>query len=505
MVTVIYSQNSDSLYNGYTQFKYLNGQISSEGEMINGKPNGKWRTYFENGKLKSEGNRVNFKLEDEWIFYNDLGDTTEIISFRNGEKNGYHYKYTYDSTLNIGYLSSKELFVRSKKQSKSYYYFNNGNVYQVVNYKNDKRNGLCFEYDIDGNMITVIEYRNNYILNKENINRTDDRGLKQGIWREYFDNDRIKWEKNYLNNELHGYLKEYDIRGQIIKNQLYYNGIPKNSSEKNEIKAIAKNEYYKSGKIKYSGSYRDTIPVGIHKHYEEDEIVVSVKTYDDYGNLLASGNENEDGKKSGLWKEYYVNGSIRSEGNYIADKKNGKWTYFFENGEEEQEGYFKNGKYDGLWQWYYDTGELKRNENYYNGREDGTCIEYSKTGDILETGEYINGLKEGVWVNNIGDHVEKGLYKDGLREGMWRYYFMNGKVKFEGSFIQGIEDGKHKWYYDNGNLMEERYYIFGSKEKIWKLYDEEGNLFMATTYRNDKEIKINGKRIDNKDSDTDNE
>ena len=44
-------------------FYYKNGEISSEGYMIQGKPVGYWKSYYENGIVKSEGNRKGFELD----------------------------------------------------------------------------------------------------------------------------------------------------------------------------------------------------------------------------------------------------------------------------------------------------------------------------------------------------------------------------------------------------------------------------------------------------------
>ena len=62
--------------NEYKKFYYPGGSLSSEGLVVNGKPEGYWKNYFENGKIKSEGSRKNFKLDSLWIFYNDSGFIT---------------------------------------------------------------------------------------------------------------------------------------------------------------------------------------------------------------------------------------------------------------------------------------------------------------------------------------------------------------------------------------------------------------------------------------------
>ena len=83
----------------------------------------------------------------------------------------------------------------------------------------------------------------------------------------------------------------------------------------------------------------------------------------------------------------------------------------------------------------------------------------------------------------------------GLREGIWKYYFNDGKIKYEGSYSQGNPDKRHKYYYPYGVLKEDQYYELGIREKNWKKYDEEGNLVMTITYKNNIEQRINGIRI----------
>lgn len=499
IVTSVFSQIIDTLDKGYTKYYYPDGEIISEGIIKNGKPNGYWKTYYQNKIIKSEGNRINYKLEGLWIFYDNEGDTLEKINYHNDKKNGYDYKFLYkdiDGKKN-GILKSKELYVKDKKENKSYYYNGDGTLYQIVNYKNGFKNGLTREFDKNGKLISVFIFKNGILVKKENINRLDRNGKKQGIWREYYTNDRIKKEAFYLNDKLHGYYKEWNIRGQLIKNIKYFNGVVVKEDAEKRKKLKIKNQFYDSGKLKSKGSFRDTLPVGIHRIYNEEGKVIKSNIYDDFGNLISKGIVDEEGIYHGKFINYYLSGEKKSEGNYLNGKKDGKWIFYYKSGETEQQGYFRKDKIDGEWTWYFKNGNIKRQEHYIDGKEDGLCIEYSENAEILEKGEYVDGLKEGEWINNVGEHIEKGNYKFGLREDKWQYFYEDGKIKFEGNFLQGNEDGKHKWYYRNGKLKEERYYIFGSREKIWKYYNADGSLFMSVTYRNDKEIRINGKKIEN--------
>ena len=352
------------------------------------------------------------------------------------------------------------------------------------------------EFNSGGRIVTYYQFRNDIIIKKEKINRYDDQGLKQDLWISYHPNDRVHIEANYLNGKLHGYYKEFDIKGQLRKNIRYYNGEIRETNLKSIPKIKIKKSYYADGSLKSTGGYRDTVPVGDHKNYTENSEIVVSTVYDEFGNITSSGTLNEDGRKEGKWSFFYPTGEVKSEGSYLKGRKTGKWKFYFIEGNLEQEGSYKSGRFNGEWKWYYDCGELKRVEIYNKGREDGLSSEYARNGDLIEHGDYLDGLKEGEWTNKVGGHFEKGLYKDGLKEGRWNYFYSDEKLKFEGSFIQGQEDGKHKWYFENGKLEEERHYVFGSREKLWKKYNEDGTLFITISFRNDKEYKINGKKID---------
>jgi uncharacterized protein len=57
------AQQNVQLQDGYQQFRYPNGNISSEGYIRNGKPDGYWKSYYVTGVLKSEGKRTSFLLD----------------------------------------------------------------------------------------------------------------------------------------------------------------------------------------------------------------------------------------------------------------------------------------------------------------------------------------------------------------------------------------------------------------------------------------------------------
>lgn len=491
---VLYAQNEEGLKDGFTQFKYPNGNISSEGFIRNGKPDGYWKSYYVTGILKSEGKRRIYLLDSIWVFYDQAGDTTEKINYLLGKRNGYYLKYLKDPLYGL-YIYSKELFAGDKKEGTAYIYYPEGKVKQTIPYYNGKKDGLSKEYDRDGKVVTMLEYNNDFLISREKINQSDAAGLKQGKWLDFYSDGTIKAEKNYRDDLLHGYYKEYNEKGKLTVTLLYENGkITGTDIEKaSDIEVV--NKYDDQGRIIYSGPYKNDIPVGIHREYNPDGSIKAAKIYNDNGLLISEGIVDAAGNRNGQWKDYSTDGKIIAEGNYSDNKRVGTWKFYTSGGKLEQAGSYNNGRIDGTWRWYYPEGDLLREEEYYQGRRDGQYTEYSREGEIIAQGQYTDGERNGEWIFKSGDNSEEGNYLLGLRDGVWKAFYPDGKLRYKGKYVQGNPDGHHIYYYENGRIREDRYYQNGFKTKTWKKYNEEGEVVLTITYSNDVETNINGVSI----------
>jgi antitoxin component YwqK of YwqJK toxin-antitoxin module len=487
--------NSDS---SFVQFFYPNRQVSSEGVMKKGQPDGYWRTYYVTGVIKSEGKRTNYLLDSVWSFYNQSGELVQSISYSIGEKNGFSVTYRYDNPKKPGKptIISKELYVNGKREGPSYYYYLTGELREIVQYRENKKQGLAREFSPDSTLITVQEFNDNYLVNRERINRTDAQGRKQGTFRDYYENGSIRKEENYLDNQLHGYYREYDGRGELLMAMRYERGqIVEEIDEDLKELLDMKSTFDEQGRLLFTGGYKEGIPVGIHRFFDTAGVVVNAFLYNELGQKISEGVIDEQGRRKGSWTDFYPTGEVRAKGDYNDNQQSGTWTFYYLSGAIEQKGRFERGRYQGLWMWYYPNGNTWREESYFNGREDGLFVEYGPDGSVLTQGDYISGERDGEWIYHVGDHQERGSYVIGLREGIWKYYYPDGGIKYEGFYSQGNPDKRHKYYYPSGILMEEQYYEMGIREKNWKKYDDQGNLVMTITYNNDVEQRINGIRI----------
>jgi len=497
---IIFGQTENNLQDGYQVFKYPNGTISSEGLFRNGKPEGYWKSYYVTGIKKSEGKYTNFQLDSIWVFFDQTGDTIKKINYLFGKRNGYSFEYKKAPAEGL-YVYSKELFAGDKKEGTAYFYFPDGKVQQTLSYSNGKKEGLSKEYDKNGTVLTLLEYNNDFLIGRERINRTDNKKLKQGVWKEFYPTGSVRTEKNFKDDQLHGYYKEYDNRGIPVLTMLYDNGSIVKSKVEDEPDIEMENRYDKNNKLIYSGPFRNKIPVGVHREFGADGKVINAYVYNDNGLLLSEGIVDEGGNRNGKWKDLYPDGKVQAEGQYSDNRRSGVWKFYNSAGKMEQTGSYNNGRPDGLWKWYYENGTLLREEEYFQGQRDGTYTEYSPAGEIIAQGQFIDGEKNGDWKYKSGDNTEEGNYIVGLRDGLWKSYYTDGKIKFKGTYIQGNPDGQLTYYYENGRPREEQFYRMGIRQKTWKKYDEQGIPVLSITYKDDVETSINGVKINLPESD----
>jgi len=489
------SQIVDRADPDYKAYYYENGNISSEGFLINGKPNKYWVAYYESGIKKSEGNRKNFLLDSLWRFYDDNGGLSYEINYKENKKEGI-YRYFNKK----GRVFKEEKYINDKKEGKSYQYFTEikdtlFKVKKMIPFKNGNENGLAIQYAEDGRIIQLFNYKNGFLTSKEKINQKDESGIKQGLWKSYFPNMRLKTEKRYKDGKLNGYFKTYNKNGELMSAILFINGIEQDK-ESNLADFDIKYEYYKNGKVKSAITYnKGGNKDGVSSLFDENGEVSESKLYRN-GYLLAEGIIDLKGLYQGKWKHYYLDGKLKSEGSYKDGKKTGKWIFYFSNGKIEQTGnYDKNGKFSGMWKWYYENGNILRTEEFKRGIEEGYLEEFAIDGSIITKGEYYEGEKEGEWFYQLNDHLEEGKYRYGERNGYWLFKHPNGKLAFEGNYIEGLPDGKHKYFNEKGTLIKEENYSYGTKEGKWKWFDDSGFEQMTITYKDDKERKINGQKV----------
>ena len=79
---------------GEWKYFYPNGQIESIGSFENNKAEGRWISYYANGNKKCEGNYRRGKEDGLWIYYNEKGKTINMILYEDGEFVDLQQKFT---------------------------------------------------------------------------------------------------------------------------------------------------------------------------------------------------------------------------------------------------------------------------------------------------------------------------------------------------------------------------------------------------------------------------
>ncbi len=214
------------------------------------------------------------------------------------------------------------------------------------------------------------------VFKGDTINRTDVKGLKQGIWKKYYSND-----------------------------VLFSEGVYKDGKHTGTF-----NTYYKSGKRQSILKFRGTSEINDAEIFSEDSGLMAKGKYIDrikdslwvYYDRMGKKSSEEfyiKGKKEGTWKLYYPNGKISRSVVYKKDVENGVYKEFFMDGTPKVEGVMKNGGFEGVLTIYHPTGKVWQKGLYKNGLKEGKWPRYLENGELEREEIY----KAGVWMNPTTD------------------------------------------------------------------------------------------------------
>ena len=173
--------------------------------------------------------------------------------------------------------------------------------------------------------------------------------------------------------------------------------------------------------------------------------------------------------------QYYPNGNLDYEYNFIADTtrfrvfpryENGQ--YYNEEGLEQKQigsdtAYWKKGVLHGVEIHKYENGNLEyKGYNYYN-KKDNTFSHYYENGQTKEI----------------------GFYKKGHHSGKFTTWYPNGNLKSYSFFGERKKTGTWETWYPNGNPKSISFYNEkGLKSSIWKEWNEQGQLVKELNYKN---------------------
>lgn len=477
----------------WTVYTFPNGNKASEGCIINGKPEGQWLNYHPNGILKSQGSRVDHELNGEWLFFDSLGNKIQSIEYERGKKQGFERIYGATAENNV-LVETK--FVDNLKSGWSNEFDVAGNRIKSVPFKENLEDGLGKEYALDGRVISILEYKKGYLRSVQKVNRKDEQGKKNGIWKTWNARDIVTEEGVWSNGMRNGIFKYYKGSGELDYLEKYEWGELVVDAEET-IPMDLRKSYHDNGMVATSSTYSNGKRIGVYREYNREGEVISGAIYSN-DTLVAEGITTAEGNKEGIWKHYYPGGALHFEGSYENGLKEGRWTYYAVTGEVIQKGAYSEGKFNGTWQWFYLNGNLHREENYRRGREDGSFEEWDLSGKSILRGTYELGRKQGEWIQDVNDHKEIGSYVLGEKEGEWVHTYPNGVEQFKGKYTFDLPDGKHIYRRISGSIQRIERYTNGEKNGKWIVYGPNQTVQQTLEYKEDRLHRIDGQKLKSK-------
>lgn len=370
--------------------------------------------YYPDGRIKKE---VNFHDGLESGLAREFDQDGRIITL-----------ITYKS----GFIVERELINRFDNNGRKHgvwkYFYADGKVMMEGTYKHGLENGYFKEYDKDGNLTSTAKYADGTKL--QDVAEL----VKLDVRKDYYPDGKVKIAATYnKEGKLEGVRREYLPDGTVEKSYIFKNGIMIGEgvvTEKGERDGYWK-EYYDDGKLRAEGKYNKDVKEGAWKYYhpngiaEQEGIYRNGKPEGEWRWYYAGGQtlreENYyNGLLDGLMTEYDEAGNVITKGEFVEGKEEGEWYYRI--GDNETEGSYAQGTRNGLWKYYdlpSETGNqkvLRFEGRYIEDNPHGKHTYYWDNGNKKEEGDYSMGRKEGEWMyyNYDGTPFIVVFYKNGV-------------------------------------------------------------------------------------------
>jgi antitoxin component YwqK of YwqJK toxin-antitoxin module len=146
-------------------------------------------SYYKNGKPMARGIYIDEKKDSTWQFFSE-----------------------YD-----GILLSEEKYIGGVKNGISKIYFPSGSISEIINWKDDLKDGPWETYYTDGKLKMKGAFRN---------------GDKEGPFVFYYNSGKVMIAGDYLEGHQHGTWNYYSDKGEIVKTEKYDKGILLDKSPK---------------------------------------------------------------------------------------------------------------------------------------------------------------------------------------------------------------------------------------------------------------------------------
>lgn len=324
-------------------------------------------------------------------------------------------------------------------------------------------------------------------------------GKPVGDWTFYSKNGVIdKYYQYDSTGLLHGKTITYDSAGCEKRILFYENG----------IKDGPMKSFHPNGKVKKVAYYKDGEKEGKSYEYsEEDGSLLTEQVYEKGKRTVNAkfNRRNEEGKKTGVWRTYYGDGTIKTEATYKNGVLNGIYKSYKKNGEMRLLTRFEEGVEDkeakkelniNYYKTFHDNGKIHLFGLLKDGKKNGIIREYGRQGNIINGYLYdMDTLRAEGIIDKKGEYQGRwkiyypsgkvraiGKYYNNLKDSTWVYFYRDSTVEQKGKFDRGTHVDYWRWYFKNGDLRKEEYYRRGKLEGETIEYDSSRNVIVRGEY-----------------------
>jgi antitoxin component YwqK of YwqJK toxin-antitoxin module len=213
--TLFNQTDANNLKQGYWKKAYPNGKLMYKGYFKDNKPVGEMYRYFESGTIKA---LLNYDSKGEYaharLFYEDKQLAAEGWYYNSLKDSTWSYYSYYEKTLTV-----RESYAKGARHGLMMHYYNNGDVSEKIEWKNDKKDGIWEQY-FRGN---VLKLKGSYINDK-----------LEGVFLVYYEDGKPFVKGTYTNNQRNGMWTFYKEDGTLDMEMEYRSGRTVNEEKLNE-------------------------------------------------------------------------------------------------------------------------------------------------------------------------------------------------------------------------------------------------------------------------------
>ncbi|WP_281766366.1 toxin-antitoxin system YwqK family antitoxin [Neptunitalea lumnitzerae] len=405
---------------------------------------------YYSGKIHREGNRSQGKKQGEWKIYSDDGSLYEIKTYKDNKLNGVYKRFFKDGVVEqIKYYLDGE-----EDKSKCFTrYYANGQVKEEDCKKDGS--GKLERFFKDGRLKTRYVYENNVRME----------------FVAYFDNGQLrgKFKRNKDGSFSGEYFSENGERtgythgsadGNEDSKYLYNTGVVRKQVKKNSEYEVSE-EYYESGRLKEK----------IVKRNNADFVSEVTQKFDEKGGLLKEVRKKDDLIES----ERIATDSTYENYSYLADRNYKKLIAVYKGTDVVVSDTTKAGVFSES------TSKIAINGMFYKENKTGDWLEYYKNGTLKFKGTYKETIKNNKIVP-VGEHFL--YYPNGALRSNYNYKLSEyNKEDPEKYYYASYMHGEARYYYPNGNLKQQSFYgEWGKKTGVETKWTEAGVLLSKETF-----------------------